>query len=473
MPATHEEFWNARPELAAIKQWARARRVAPWAVLGVVLARVITHVPCEVQTPAIVGGPGAINVFVALVARSGGGKGAAIAVGQEALAVNSSLLRVARANLGSGEGISAAFVSREKGENGNTEVVQHTDSVLFEVAEVDTFGAVTSRTGSTLMPEVRKMWSGEALGFQNRDLTRSLPVEAHTYRAAMIVGVQPTRSGALLNDADGGTPQRFLWMPATDPDAPDKAPAPPEALQWTMPGEDILPTSSGRRTMRVCDTAWDAIDSAQIARLRGEGDALDGHSLFSRLKVAAGLALLDQRGEVTEADWQLSGTVMTVSDETRQACRDALRDAARAANEARAEARAEASVVGADHAEITALTRAKQRIIDKLSDQWTSAAPIRSNLSSKLRGYWDQAVADLIECEQIEVVNDQYQNRPRTQFRLISRAVMADSPALPTTPENPRNHADSSPGETVMAESPALPTNRHLSIVDPKEATGS
>lgn len=458
MPADDEGFWVARPELAAVKQWAQARRVAPWAVLGVVLARVITHTPCDVQLPAIVGGPGSLNIFVGLVARSGGGKGAAIAVGSEALEIGPSILRVARANLGSGEGISAAFVGREKTDDGS-EITQHTDSVLFEVAEVDTFGAVSGRTGSTLMPEIRKLWSGEALGFQNRDSARTLPVEAHSYRAAMIVGVQPTRSGALLGDADGGTPQRFLWMPATDPSAPSKAPAPPEPIRWSLPGEDQMPTVSGRRIMRVCDAAWDAIDGAQIARLRGEGDALDGHALFSRLKVAAALALLNGRGGVAEDDWELAGIVMRVSNLTRQACGDALRDAAAKVNEARAEARAEAAVVTADHAEVVALGKTKDRILGKLSSSWTAVAPIRSNLSTKLRSYWDQAVSEMVAGGAIEVLTDEYQGRPRTRMRLSTPPGLANPPALPANPDLPRNHADLSGGKADMAETPALATN--------------
>lgn len=472
MRADDEGFWAARPELAAVKQWAQARRVAPWAVLGVVLARVITHTPCDVQLPAIVGGPGSLNIFVGLVARSGGGKGAAIAVGSEALEIGPSILRVARANLGSGEGISAAFVGREKTDDGS-EITQHTDSVLFEVAEVDTFGAVSGRTGSTLMPEIRKLWSGEALGFQNRDSARTLPVEAHSYRAAMIVGVQPTRSGALLGDADGGTPQRFLWMPATDPSAPTKAPAPPEPIRWSLPGEDQMPTVSGRRIMQVCDAAWDAIDGAQIARLRGEGDALDGHALFSRLKVAAALALLDGRGGVAEEDWDLAGIVMRVSNRTRQACGDALRDAAAKVNEARAEARAEAAVVTADHAEVVALGKTKDRILAKVTADWVGAALVRKNLSTKLRPYFDQAVEELVGERVMEAKFDKYQGQPRVRYRLLTSAVVADSPPLSAIPDSPRNHADLSAGNTVVAETPPLPHSVHPSSGDPGQEAGA
>ena len=33
----------------------------------------------------------------------------------------------------------------------------------------------------------------------------------------MLVGVQPARAGTLLDDLDGGTPQRVVWVPPTWP----------------------------------------------------------------------------------------------------------------------------------------------------------------------------------------------------------------------------------------------------------------
>src|SRR5690606_1806529 len=139
--------------------------------------------------------------------------------------------------IGSGEGIAAAYVERGKGDDGPG-VKHHAYSALFDVAEVDTLASLSGRQGSTLLPELRKVWSGERLGFQNRDASRSLPVEAHAYRAALVAGIQPARAGALLDDEAGGTPQRFVWLPATDPDAPARAPHAPEPVVWHAPGED-------------------------------------------------------------------------------------------------------------------------------------------------------------------------------------------------------------------------------------------
>jgi hypothetical protein len=70
---------------------------------------------------------------------------------------------------------------------------------------------------------------GEALGFAYANATRRISLEAHSYRLGLVVGVQPERAGALLDGSDGGTPQRFVWLPATDPNLtanPDPEPTP-------------------------------------------------------------------------------------------------------------------------------------------------------------------------------------------------------------------------------------------------------
>ena len=189
----------------------------------------------------------------------------------------------------------------------------------------------------TLTSELRKAWDGASLGFRNRSAERSVIVPAHNYRLALTVGVQPERSGALLDEAAGGFPQRFVWFTATDPNAPAVAPDAPESMEWEAP--TVPARADGKRVMNVCDSARELIVSAAVSRLRGEGDALDGHALLARLKVAALLALLDGSPAVREDDWVLSGEVMVASADVRYHCSSALREAARASNLARAAAK--------------------------------------------------------------------------------------------------------------------------------------
>lgn len=438
-----DAFWTARPVFEQIHQYAQARRVSPWAMFGGVLARVIAATEPHVQLPPIVGGPGSLNLFVAIVGRSGQGKGASQAAAASFLDINQGAL-FDTITVGSGEGLAAAYVGRVKDDDGNMVVQQHSESAMFDIAEVDTLTALAGRQGSTLMSELRKVWSGERLGFQNRDMTRTLPVDAHSYRASLIAGVQPERAAALLDDEAGGTPQRFIWLPATDETAPQRAPHTPGPWSWTAPNEYVIPTQGSTRPMGVCEEAWAIIDSAQVARLKGEGNALDGHALFTRLKVAAALALMDGRGEVSITDWQLAGDVMKVSNRTRRECKDTIRQKSMDVNRARAEARAEANVVTADHTEQVQLNTAKERIIGKLGTEWVSSSTVRAGISQSLREKFEQAVEDLAATGAVEIARDTYQGRDRVRLRL-SHDESSGLPGLIVSPEKPRNSGVLSP----------------------------
>lgn len=305
-----EAFWTSRPVLDHIRAFARARRVSPWATLGVVLARVITATPPFVVLPALVGGHGSLNLFVGLVGLPGAGKGTAEHAASECIDLG---VDIETAGVGSGEGIAHMFCTRTK-----NDVDQHTEAVLFTIAEIDTLTALGDRRGATLLPELRKAWSGERLGFAYADPTKRLPLPAHKYRLTMVAGIQPERAQHLLDDQDAGTPQRFLWLPATDPHAPDVAPDEPEPLHWARPTWPIADARTHHCVLPVCDTARDVITTARLARLRGNGgDNLDGHLLYAHLKTAAALALLDQRAEVDDDDWKLAEQVMAVSAQTR------------------------------------------------------------------------------------------------------------------------------------------------------------
>ena len=69
-------------------------------------------------------------------------------------------------------------------------------SVYFSVPEVDTIGAEKGRTGSNLLPQLRKAWDGSGLTFGYADRTKSIVVNEHAYRLAMVVGVQPGPGGS-------------------------------------------------------------------------------------------------------------------------------------------------------------------------------------------------------------------------------------------------------------------------------------
>ena len=226
------EFWPERDILRYIYTYARAARVSPWALLGVLLVRTAARIPSNVVLPPLVGGRVSLNTYVALTSESGGGKGSAENAADDA-GLELGIEPVPSIGPGSGEGIGHLFAAYDKKKDG---VVMHAPSVILSAAEIDTLAALKNRQGSTLMAELRKGWFGEPLGFGYVDKAKRIPVERHRYRLGLVIGVQPARAQTVLEDVGAGTPQRLLWLPGDDLDAPDVAPArPDQQWQWRNP----------------------------------------------------------------------------------------------------------------------------------------------------------------------------------------------------------------------------------------------
>lgn len=311
---TDDEFWQSNPSLTAIYEHAHEHLASPWSVLGACLARALATVPPWITLPPIIGGPGSLNCFWALVGRSGAGKGASEACAAALVPLDSD---IAVWPAGSGEGLAHAYIrkatpkERDEAEAGG--IIRERISAVFSVPEVDTLSSISGRQGSTIMSKLRSAYSGEEIGFAYADPTKRLLVGPHRYRMQMILGVQPERAGGLLGDTAGGTPQRFVWLPANDPSIGEVQGRAHGALGVT----DRKAWAGQARHIDVPDCAAGEIRAAHIARARGEGDAIDGHALQTREKVMVGLCVLDGRTTPDDVDWLLAGKVMAVSAATR------------------------------------------------------------------------------------------------------------------------------------------------------------
>lgn len=386
-------FWGRRHALRHIHTFARARRASPLATLGVVLVKAAAAVEPTVVLPPTVGTYASLNLFTALTAASGGGKGASEGAAHDAVSFVDHAgfkLRTDCFPPGSGEGIARTFVpyldNQDKDSDGKPKLKRRSRAV-FSAPEIDTLAALGGRRGSTLLPELRKVYSGEQIGFKNAADATTTPVDAHSYRACLIVGVQPAKAGALLNDSDGGTPQRFVWLPADDPDAPDTPPECPEPLTVKLP--DF--SKEQRTIVRIPQTATDEIVSHRLAVLRGtEGvDPLDGHALLCRLKVAAALMILDGRAAVNVEDWELAGAVMRASSNTRATVRAVLADKKKQANRAKAHDDAERVVIVNDKVGKSDAEKVRGYIHRKLQKVGAaSESELAACVPGKLRNEW-------------------------------------------------------------------------------------
>ncbi|MGY0070213.1 DUF3987 domain-containing protein [Streptomyces sp. QTS137] len=303
-PVKDDEFWESRPYLTHIRDFARSRLVSPWAVLGVVLARVATWIPPAVTLPPIVGTKASLNLFIAIADDSGLGKGTSIGTARDCIENPYTLQSI---NLGSGEGIGHQFMERVGGE-----LNQHTEAVMFMVNEIDSLTAMQGRSASTVTPTLCSAWVGEPLGFAYVDKNKRLPMAEHTYRLTLVCGVQPKRARSLIESAGSGLPQRFLWFPALDLGAPELSDdaVEPKPMRWMLPGGDLeRALGAGGYSVPVAASIRRQIREERSDRMRGllHVDELDSHRNLSRLKAATALAFLDVRAEVSEEDWELSG----------------------------------------------------------------------------------------------------------------------------------------------------------------------
>lgn len=326
------DFWHGSNFYCEVYRFARARGVAPLPLLGCVLARAAACVPPSVVLPATIGSKASLNLFVGLVGESGSGKTNAMSVARDFLLPRGGCSDYLETAPGSGEGLLAAYchVATEKGKSPC--LVQDRQSVLLVVDEIGALGSLAGRNGSTLLPFLKTAWSGETLATQNAEAARLRRVDAHAYRLAMVAGVQPMLAGTILDDAEGGFPQRWLWLDVYDPDRADfeSRPIDPPPYEWHVPGPtspaaqvdtQLVVGPSPELVMTLPDEAVEAIISADKARNVPLGKkvkaGLDGHALLTRAKVAALLALIHGRIDVIADDWHRAGAVLALSDATR------------------------------------------------------------------------------------------------------------------------------------------------------------
>jgi hypothetical protein len=312
-----EHFWTSRPSLTLIYDAALSQMCAPWAVLACCAARTLALIPPHITLPAVIGGPGSLNWFAAIVAKSGGGKGAANAVATRLVPGDINIR-----GAGSGEGMVEAYNRRADPED-------HITAILFSVDEVDSLASMQARAGQTTMSVLRSGFSGETLGYTYRGRSTE-KVDAHTYRMTMTVSVQPERAGGLFADSAGGTPQRFMWFPGRDKRITANTP------QWPTDNQGqpkALPVTDTRKLphngIQIPAEAEQLIRQAREDSMRGNDNALDGHSLYCREKFAYALALFDGRTNIDSDDWKLSGIAANVSDWCRLRAQTTLTEAER------------------------------------------------------------------------------------------------------------------------------------------------
>jgi hypothetical protein len=361
------EFWEQREILSHVCRFARSRGAAPYAVLGSVLRRAITMVDPIVQLPPTVGASASVNLFVVAVGRSGQGKDIANGVGRDAVvfvtADGEAIADPPAVGIGSGEGLARIF----KGYGSDDPLSSRHN---LEVPEIGTLAALADRKGATLVGELLKGWMGQSLGFTNAQKATTTFVAAHTYRLCLSVGAQPENAEFFLSREKDGLPQRFLWLPTTDPYAPEPS------------SQSPLPVPRARVVLPVFSPILEGVPYfigepdhvQQVLRehrhlvLTGSDDVdpLDGHLMLTRLKVSFGLALLDGRRDISEDDWRIGGDLILVSNRLRGDMRRVVAERRKRVNSARAHEQADRQAIVVDRLSEQSQQRVSEAIVRKL-----------------------------------------------------------------------------------------------------------
>lgn len=372
-----DELFLARPELSHVRHFARSRRASPIACLATVLLRIATATPWQIVLPPMVGGVGSLNMFLALTGASSRGKSATEDAAIAAVRLTGGLSvegGVPSGNLGSGQGLAAAYLRWVQEKGGAGYYVRGRDTTLFRCGEVGELAALKAQ-GATIGAVLREAWTGKALGNTNADPKLNRHVPQQQYRLCLLIGVQAALGGTLLNQDEiaAGTPQRFIWVDVRDRFCPTVRPAEPAPLDWEMPhhgGESAFGTV--QYVLSVCPAAAAAIDAEIVRSHHGQDeDPLDGHMLFCRLKLAAAFGLFNGHAEVDCEDWRLAGLLIEHSNAARSMVLGAVAVQEEKAADARAKSRGREEIIKSGmvmDATEQAITKAVIWALEKLTE---------------------------------------------------------------------------------------------------------
>lgn len=321
------DLWDKTPRLKHIAQAADSMGRNRLALLSVTIARVLAEVHPSVCLPGIedgaIGSRAALNLGVAMVGSSGQGKTSFARKSMELLGCDQDFITKSPST---GQGLIQTYLKLD--ENGENVLISDPRRI-FIVDEIDTLGALGKDTGSTLLSEVRTLLTGGTTGSTNATKERQRMLHGGTYNFQLIVGVQPARAGALLDGSDAGTPQRFIWIPVTDPKSalhPDDRPPWPGPIGWSS--DFMLAFEFGDPIVRYPEWLLKELKDydykISLESSHGGEMSRHGHRNLLRLKVATGVAFLHESHIVEDLHVEIADMILAASKRTQLDCERAV-----------------------------------------------------------------------------------------------------------------------------------------------------
>lgn len=313
-PVVSEDVWGAYPLLGELRRHARGLGAAPDAMLGALLAAAGGAAPRDAGTTPR--GPHApatrLGLFVVIVGESGAGKTSATAAARRIWREWPDTGAAMDMPIGSGEGIAEMYmgeVAAQKEDGAEVKLRQQVRySALAMADEGEALLRLVRRDGATLGETLRRAYTGEPLGARNACAERTRVVRDAAL--SLIVHATPAVAAALVEHAEVGLPQRFLWFAAHDPGADAAAP-------WAPP-PDIPPLPAIAISVDPAITRRLREERAAVLRGEAELDELDAHAVLIVSRVAAILTGWDGREHVTTRDWAMAESIVGTSRAVRE-----------------------------------------------------------------------------------------------------------------------------------------------------------
>jgi hypothetical protein len=329
-------FYDERPALARIRDYAHEREAPADPVLYATLARLSAMVPHWLRLETGMLEPLSLNLFAAAVGMSGQGKSSSASVSRRLFQAPPGMDILDPVPPGSGEGMAECYFGfipdpdvplNKDGTPSQAKrskiKVQVRSNAFFVIPEGQALSQMMGRDGATLGATLRSMLFGETAGQQNADPARRRVLQEGTYSIGLLVGFQPATALPLFRDEEihAGTPQRFVWCWTHDDpyfnEDPVQDGGSPVAPVTFDPAADHPTTMF----LELAPAIRAEIKRDHRAKMSGRVQVaeLDAHANVTRLKLAALLALLDSRDHVTEDDWRLSEVMWETSCRVRDA----------------------------------------------------------------------------------------------------------------------------------------------------------
>ncbi len=409
----------------------------PIALVGTHLVQIAHETPYNVMLKSSLGEE-PLNLIQVVVGGTGTGKSAVVRNGESPLYWNYPRLRpyYGATEPVSGEGANMAFKYEIKHKGSVPSTYEWRDpshNQLFGIDESGLLEARGSRQGSTIREVILMHHSGSAISRAKADGSL-MAMAAGSYRSCWQINTQPKRSDFFFNEdaIAAGLAGRCLWVPVTiegneeDLDIDDwdyTSHYEIDPLDVVLPKWDsydvpvfIFPTQELHRELRK---------ARRIGQM-GLVNPLESHATRTKARLAALLAIADNRLVMNDVDVELAEVLIQISRRTYLEAMQELRAYQRSKNASSGSSdgvRRHYSNVSEHRLTVLShATRIEENLLERCGENPITIQDLRHvrkvNFNEKTRDeFWDEAIASLVKRSDLPSQLEELSSLEETRLR--------------------------------------------------------